>query len=80
MKVVPGEGMPLPEDTKRRGDLIIEFDVEFPQRLSREQKILVTQALTSTGPAFQRPAARAPAAGRRSGERRLSNFDSCFTS
>ena len=58
MKVVPGEGMPLPEDTKRRGDLIIEFDVEFPQRLSREQKILVTQALTSTGPAFQRPAAR----------------------
>lgn len=59
VKVVPGEGMPLPEDTKRRGDLIIEFDVEFPQRLSREQKILVTQALTSTGPAFQRPAARA---------------------
>lgn len=59
MKVVPGEGMPLPEDTKRRGDLIIEFDVEFPQRLSREQKILVTQALTSTGPAFQRPAAHA---------------------
>ena len=32
-KKVPGEGMPLPEDPTKKGDLFIYFDIQFPTRL-----------------------------------------------
>jgi len=44
-KVVPGEGMPISKQSHTRGDLIIAFDIEFPQRLSQEQKTLLKEAL-----------------------------------
>ncbi|XP_029924252.1 dnaJ homolog subfamily B member 13 [Myripristis murdjan] len=44
-KVVTGEGMPLSKDPSHRGNLIIIFDIQFPQKLSAEQKRLIKQVL-----------------------------------
>ena len=44
-KIVPSEGMPLSSDPTKKGDLIIEFDIEFPQTLTPEKKNLVNMAL-----------------------------------
>ncbi|XP_020485863.2 dnaJ homolog subfamily B member 13 [Labrus bergylta] len=45
-KVVTGEGMPLSQDPSQRGNLIITFDVQFPEKLSAERRQLIKQALT----------------------------------
>uniref|UniRef100_A0A803N1P6 J domain-containing protein n=1 Tax=Chenopodium quinoa TaxID=63459 RepID=A0A803N1P6_CHEQI len=37
-EVVPMEGMPLPKEPSRRGNLRIKFDIKFPTRLTFEQK------------------------------------------
>ncbi|KAI3466699.1 hypothetical protein Pfo_023362 [Paulownia fortunei] len=37
-EVVPGEGMPIPKDPTRRGNLKIKFNIKFPTRLTAEQK------------------------------------------
>ncbi|XP_029375081.1 dnaJ homolog subfamily B member 13 isoform X2 [Echeneis naucrates] len=44
-KVVTGEGMPLSQDPSQRGNLIITFDIQFPEKLSAERKNLIKQAL-----------------------------------
>ncbi|XP_068187218.1 dnaJ homolog subfamily B member 13 [Antennarius striatus] len=44
-KIVTGEGMPLSQDCSQRGDLIITFDIQFPENLSAEKKQLIKQAL-----------------------------------
>lgn len=44
-KLVPNEGMPISSDPTQKGDLIIEFDIEFPNTLTPEKKDLVKQAL-----------------------------------
>ncbi|XP_069496235.1 dnaJ homolog subfamily B member 13 [Ambystoma mexicanum] len=44
-KVVPGEGMPLSKDPNQRGDLIIQFDIVFPDKLTPEKKQLLRHAL-----------------------------------
>ncbi|XP_056252447.1 dnaJ homolog subfamily B member 13 isoform X1 [Seriola aureovittata] len=44
-KVVTGEGMPLSQDASQRGNLIITFDIQFPDKLSAERKHLIKQAL-----------------------------------
>ncbi|XP_074468250.1 dnaJ homolog subfamily B member 13 [Sebastes fasciatus] len=44
-KVVTGEGMPLFQDPSQRGNLIITFDIQFPEKLSPERKHLIKQAL-----------------------------------
>lgn len=46
-KVVPGEGMPLLKDPRRRGDLLIHFNVCFPKRLTPDKKLLLRRALLS---------------------------------
>merc|ERR1712098_962800 len=43
-KTVFGEGMPK-RDSKEKGNLYIEFDVVFPERLSPERKLLIKEAL-----------------------------------
>merc|ERR1711894_500359 len=45
LKIVPGEGMPLTKDASKKGDLVIEFDIEFPTTLSPERKEWVGRAL-----------------------------------
>uniref|UniRef100_A0A8C2NRJ8 Chaperone DnaJ C-terminal domain-containing protein n=1 Tax=Capra hircus TaxID=9925 RepID=A0A8C2NRJ8_CAPHI len=42
---VPGEGMPLPEDPTKKGDLFIYFDIQFPTRLTPQKKQMLRQAL-----------------------------------
>ncbi|KAL8130053.1 hypothetical protein V2J09_019208 [Rumex salicifolius] len=37
-EVVPREGMPIPKDPSRKGNLKIKFDIKFPTRLTTEQK------------------------------------------
>lgn len=44
-KLVPGEGMPFTNDPGQKGDLVIEFDIEFPTRLTPDGKELVRRAL-----------------------------------
>jgi len=46
-KIVPGEGMPLVVAPCDKGDLIIEFDIEFPTSLTPEKKDHVRRALLS---------------------------------
>jgi len=44
-KTIPGEGMPFVKNPDERGDLIIEFDIVFPEHLTPEKKQLIRQAL-----------------------------------
>ena len=44
-KVVPGEGMPLSADPQKKGDLVIEFDIEFPTSLTPDRKDLIKKSL-----------------------------------
>ncbi|KAM7374151.1 hypothetical protein PAMP_006826 [Pampus punctatissimus] len=44
-KVVTGEGMPLSQEPSQKGNLIIIFDIQFPEKLSAERKYLIKQAL-----------------------------------
>uniref|UniRef100_A0AAV1TPL4 J domain-containing protein n=1 Tax=Peronospora matthiolae TaxID=2874970 RepID=A0AAV1TPL4_9STRA len=43
--VIAGEGMPLQKNPSQRGNLVVEFDVQFPTQLTEAQKNLVRQAL-----------------------------------
>ncbi|KAL5575361.1 hypothetical protein UlMin_017060 [Ulmus minor] len=44
-EVVPKEGMPLPKDPSKRGNLRIKFNIKFPTRLSLEQKAGIKKLL-----------------------------------
>ncbi|XP_023557801.1 dnaJ homolog subfamily B member 13 isoform X3 [Octodon degus] len=44
-KKVPGEGMPVPEDPTKKGDLFIFFDIQFPTRLTPQKKQMLRLAL-----------------------------------
>ena len=48
VKIVPGEGMPITDQPGKKGDLIIEFDIVFPQSLTPDRKELVKEALLQT--------------------------------
>lgn len=38
-EVVPREGMPIPKDPSKKGNLRIKFNIKFPTRLTAEQKV-----------------------------------------
>jgi DnaJ-class molecular chaperone len=44
-KRLPGQGMPLMKDPEKYGDLIIEFDVQYPRGLTSDQKLYIKEAL-----------------------------------
>lgn len=44
-RVVYGEGLPLPKMPIRRADLIIEFDIKFPEALSGSQREILENVL-----------------------------------
>ena len=44
-KYISGEGLPLPKQPSRKGDLIVKFDVIFPNKLSGAVKDLLGNAL-----------------------------------
>ncbi|KAL4140943.1 hypothetical protein PRNP1_014068 [Phytophthora ramorum] len=43
--VIAGEGMPLQKRPSQRGNLVVEFDVQFPTKLTEAQKNMVRQVL-----------------------------------
>lgn len=44
-EVVPREGMPIPKDPSKKGNLRIKFNIKFPTRLSTEQKAGIKKLL-----------------------------------
>jgi DnaJ family protein B protein 4 len=44
-QTIPGQGMPLPKNPSQRGNLVINFNVTFPSRLTEEQKRAISAAL-----------------------------------
>lgn len=46
-EVVKGEGMPIPKEPSKRGNLRIKFNIKFPTRLTSEQKSGIRRLLTS---------------------------------
>jgi len=47
-KRIPNEGLPLPKQPTRRGDLIVEFDVKFPDSLPQKTKDVLRRELPRT--------------------------------
>ncbi|KAL7248553.1 hypothetical protein ACSBR2_003315 [Camellia fascicularis] len=47
-EVVKGEGMPIPKEPSRKGNLRIKFNIKFPTRLTSEQKTGIKRLLTSS--------------------------------
>lgn len=42
---ISGEGLPYPKRPDRRGDLIVEYEVKFPERLSQDARDTIAQVL-----------------------------------
>lgn len=48
-EVVKGEGMPMPKEPSKRGNLRIKFNIKFPSRLTSEQKTGIKRLLSPSG-------------------------------
>ena len=44
-KRLQGFGLPFPKDPNKKGDLVIKFDIEFPERLSDSSKQILNDVL-----------------------------------
>jgi DnaJ-class molecular chaperone len=42
---IPGKGLPYPKDPSRRGDLLVSFDIQFPDRLSPNAREILSDVL-----------------------------------
>ncbi|KAK4771312.1 hypothetical protein SAY87_031844 [Trapa incisa] len=47
-EVVKGEGMPIPKEPSRKGNLRIKFNIKFPSRLTSEQKTGIKRLFTAS--------------------------------
>ncbi|KAJ0244284.1 J domain-containing protein [Hirschfeldia incana] len=47
-EVVKGEGMPIPKDPSKKGNLRIKFNIKFPSRLTTEQKSGIKRMFSSS--------------------------------
>lgn len=45
IRVIEGRGMPIKGKSGQRGDLIVKFDIQFPEELSFERKKRVVELL-----------------------------------
>lgn len=48
VKRVAGYGLPLPKESGRKGDLLIAFEIKFPEKLTSSQKELLADLLPVT--------------------------------
>ena len=46
-KRIAGEGLPFPKNSSLRGDMIVEFNIIFPERLNESQKTALATILPS---------------------------------
>ncbi|KAL1501162.1 hypothetical protein ABEB36_006543 [Hypothenemus hampei] len=46
IKRIPGQGLPYPKEPSRRGDLIVNFDIVFPDRITPAMKRKFAEILT----------------------------------
>ena len=44
-KRIAGEGLPYPKQTIKKGDIIVKFDIKFPDTLNSEQRGILNQIL-----------------------------------
>ena len=47
-KKIKGEGLPLPKDPSKRGDLIVDFDIKFPDKIATNVKDILRDVLPSS--------------------------------
>lgn len=47
VKRITGYGLPLPKDPTRKGDMLVAFDIKFPEKLSASEKELLSDVLPS---------------------------------
>lgn len=45
---IQGEGLPFPKQLNKRGDLIIEFDIQFPDSLTRTVRDRIGEILPAS--------------------------------
>jgi len=45
---IQGEGLPFPKDPSKHGDLIVQFDIQFPDNLSRDKREKIGALLPAT--------------------------------
>ena len=45
VKKITGYGLPLPKEPTRRGDILVSFDIQFPDRLPQNTKDLLHDLL-----------------------------------
>uniref|UniRef100_A0ACD5VR18 Uncharacterized protein n=1 Tax=Avena sativa TaxID=4498 RepID=A0ACD5VR18_AVESA len=46
-EVIPGEGMPIPKEPNKKGNLRVKFNIKFPSRLTSDQKAGIKRLLGS---------------------------------
>jgi DnaJ family protein B protein 5 len=44
-KRIAGEGLPYPKQTSKKGDIIVKFDIKFPEVLTQQQREVLNQYL-----------------------------------
>jgi DnaJ-class molecular chaperone len=44
-KRIAGEGLPLPKQVNKKGDIIVKFDIKFPDHITTQQRDLISQCL-----------------------------------
>jgi DnaJ-class molecular chaperone len=44
-KRIAGEGLPYPKQTSKKGDIIVKFDIKFPDSLTKQQKDILMETL-----------------------------------
>ena len=42
---IPGRGLPHPKDPSRKGDMLVGFDVQFPEAVNNHTKDILRNAL-----------------------------------
>lgn len=45
VKRIPGYGLPYPKEPSKRGDILVSFDIQFPDRLNQSTKDLMYEYL-----------------------------------
>lgn len=45
---IPGKGLPFPKEPSRRGDLLVSFDIKFPETISPSAKELLNDILPNS--------------------------------